>query len=58
MSVNQQMQQFNAAANRFFAFVNYKLSHFSQLTRLEQVAYIAIAVGLLLTLTSMVLFIL
>ena len=58
MGQNQQSQGFSQSISAFFDFINGKLNDFPNLTRGEQISFISIGVGLILILTSMVLFIL
>jgi hypothetical protein len=55
--VNAQLKILTDQINSFFSFVGEKLKNYKNLTLGEQVAYPTIGVGLVLILTSLVLFI-
>ncbi len=55
--LNEQLNAINQKINAFFNFIVNKLKNFKNLTLGEQISYPAIGLGLILILTSIVLFI-
>jgi hypothetical protein len=57
-NMNQHLNAINQQINSFFAFVMGKLKNFKNLAVGEQISYVAVGVGLVLILISIVKFIL
>lgn len=55
--LNQQLAVLNKHIADFFAFIVGKLKNFKNLTRGEQVSYIAIGLGFVFIITSIILFV-
>jgi hypothetical protein len=51
------LNQIGEKVNKFLAFVSNKLAHFSELSVGEQIAYGAVLLGIVLVITSIIMFI-
>ena len=58
MGFKEKMAAMNTKVNNFFKFIGNKLKNFNNITIGEQVSYSSIGVGLILIITSTVMFIL